>query len=415
MFANTAEGGGRPPQSMVAAVRTFLTFLLILALIGGAIALYLYVTTPHETAGATFPLSGSARAMIASAPASAAAFAYIPRAAALEEKLNANPITRDVITSWSAERALPQPWMLGGADLLVWQSGKQTRYLLRLDPVRAALVRIYLMAAGDVGGTILINAPSEQSIAPDEVAQIEALTVKLPTADAVVVQRTASRGAFPPIGRPVVSSVAISKDDIVITSHAQGTAAGGAPPLETHLARGAMLSASFASAPRLFDDLNRLFGQKISDLVSGGGSVSIYDVDTGTLLPRPRTVISVPASANRRPASEMLSRYGARTAEKDGELVLSFDDTIDAYLKDAIDSSSVSGGRWAARIDVQRLAPILDKLKDNVGLRIASPRLFRAARDLDRWIENLHQAKTITATDSFDGTIEELKAGVTAK
>lgn len=400
---------------MVAAVRTFLTFLLILALIVGAVALYLYVTTPHETAGVTFPLSGAARSMIASAPASADAFAYIPRAAALASKLSANPVTRDLMQSWSSDRALPRPWMVGGADLLVWQSGKQTRYLLRLDPIRAALVRIYLMASGDVGGTILINAPTDQPISADELARIESLAARLPTADALVVQRTGSRGAFPPIGRPSVSSVAMTDNDIVITSHAEGTAVNGRPPLDTRFARGAILSASFVSAPRLFDDLNRLFGRKVSDLVSSGGSVSIYDIDTGKLLPRPLGVISVPATPDRRPAAEMLNQIGGRTAEKSGELVISFDDSLDTYLKDAIDASTVAGGQWAARIDAQRMAPVLDRLQDNVGLRIASPRLFRAARDLQRWMGSLQQAKTIDATDVSDGSTEELKVRITAK
>ena len=400
---------------MVAAVRTFLIFIVVLALIAGAIALYLFVTMPHETAGVTFPLGRAAHAMVASVPASADAFAYIPHAAGLESKLSRNPITHDIVASWTSDRALPRPWMIGGADLLAWQSGKETRYLLRLDPVRAALVRIYLMASGDAGGTILINAPTEQPIAADEVARFEALAAKLPAGDALVVQREQSRGAFPPIGRPAVSSVALTDNDIVIASRAGRTAGGGCPPLETKFARGAILSASFCSAPRLFDDLNRLFGRRVSDLVSAGGSISIYDIDTGRLLPRPLAVISVPATGDRRPATEMLNNIGARTAEKDGELVISFDDSIDAYLKDAIDTASVPGGQWAARVDAQRIAPILDRLKDNVGLRIASPRLFRAARELGKWIDGLHQAKTIDATDTSDGTTEELKVRITAK
>lgn len=399
---------------MVAAVRTIVTLIVILAVIAGAIALFLYVTTPHETAAVTFPLSGEARAMIASAPASADAFAYIPRAAALQSKLNANPITRGVIASWSSTRALPRPWMIGGADLLMWQTGKETRYLLRLDPVRAALVRAYLMATGGSGPAILINASSEPPIAPDELARIESLAATLPAADAIVVQRSGARGAFPPIPRPAVSSVAVTPADIVVTSHAFA-AAGRGGPLNARLAKGALISASFASMPRLFEDLNRLFGRRVSDLVGDGGSIAIYDIDTGKLLPRPLGVIALPATGDRRPATELLDKLGARTAERDGELLVAFDDSIDTYQKDTIDASTVPNGRWAVRLDPPRLAPILGQLEHNIGLRIASPRLFRGARDLERWIGSLERAKTIDAVDLSDGTTEELKVRITAK
>jgi hypothetical protein len=165
----------------------------------------------------------------------------------------------------------------------------------------------------------------------------------------------------------------------------------------------------------MFDDLNRLFGHKVSDFVRDGGSVSLYDVDSGKLLPRPLGVISVPPAADRRQTAESLTKYGARTAERGEELVIAFDDSIEAYLREAPDAVAVPGGRWAARIDAQRLAPILNRIKDNVGLRIASPRLFRAARDLDRWIGTLDLARSIEATETTDGSTDELKVRIYAK
>lgn len=392
-------------------MRRFLTVVVFIAVVVGAVALYLYLTTPHETAGVSFPLSASAHSLVAVVPASAEAFAYIPRAAALQSTLAANPVTHDVVTSWGAERTMPHAWMVGGADLLAWQSGKRTRYLLRLDPVRATLVRLYLMVNGDVGGTILINAPTEQPIGADEVAAIEALAAKLPAGDALVVQRSNARGAFPPIGRPAVSSVRVTPAEIDITSRAVARQPPATAPLHAHFAQGALLSASFASMPAIFNDLNRLFGKKVSDLVANGGSIALYDVRTSTLLPSPKAVLALPTTADH----SQLTQIGARTAEKDGELIVSFDDTIDIYMKDAVDSSAVPAGRWAVRIDAQRLAPILEKIKDNVGLRIASPRLFRAARDLERWTSGVQQAKSIDATETADGAADELKVHITAK
>lgn len=396
-------------------MRTFITLVVIIVVVVGGVGLYLHLTTPHETAGVRFPLTSAERSMIASAPASAESFVYVPRAAALQSKLEGNLITRDVMAEWTSSRTMPRRWMLGNADLLAWQTGKTTRYLLHLDPIRAVLVRIYLMANGDNGGTILINAPTELPIAAADVATIESLAAKLPAGDALVVQRSSSRGAFPPIARPAVSSVGITEMEINITSRAKGSPGSAGVPLNARFARGAILSASFASAPALFNDLNRLFGSKVSDIVKDGGSISIYDVDTRKLLPRPLGVITLPAVGDRRPAAGLLAKAGGRTAEKDGELVIAFDDSIDTYTKDAIDASAIPGGRWAARIDAQRMAPILDDLREHVGLRIASPRLFRAARDLERWTASLRKAKTIEASDSTDGSEDELKVRITAK
>jgi hypothetical protein len=406
---------------MVAAVRTFLTLIVIIVLVAGAAGAYLYFTTPHETAGVAFPLSAESKRAIAAVPSSAESFVYVPTAAALDAKLKANPITRDAMAAWSSDRALPSPWILGRGDLVAWQSGKETRYLLRVDPLRATLVRTYLTFKGGNGAAVLINAPIAEPIPADEVATIERLAAKLPAGDALVVQRSSARGAFPPIGRPAVSSVQVAPSEILITTVGPAGSpllpgTGGAPPVLTaRFPRGALLSATFTSPPRVFDDLNRLFGKRVSDFVGDGGSVSLYDVDTGKLLPRPLGVISVPATAERRPTAEMLNRYGARTAERGDELIISFDRSIDTYLKDTADLTPVPGGRWAARIDARRLAPILDRVKDSMGLRIASPRLYRGARDLDRWIGSLRAATTITATAVTDGSTDELKVRISAK
>jgi hypothetical protein len=188
--------------------------------------------------------------------------------------------------------------------------------------------------------------------------------------------------------------------------------------------RAALLTATFTEAPRIVDDLNRLFGTKVSPLLANGGSIAIYDIDAGKLLPRPLGVIAVPADDARRAAfqafverAEVAEAVGVRvrTAEKDGRLLLSFDDSIDTYLKDAFEPGRWPANRWAVRMDAQRLAPIVRRLSESIGLRVAAPRLFRSARDLERWIGGLERASTIEAADSDDGTSEVLQVRITAK
>ena len=408
---------------MVAVVRSFLILIVIVAVIVGAVVVYLAVTTPHQSAGIRFPLTSEERALLAQVPASAESFALIPAAAALDAKLRANPITSDALNSWRARNSVPRPWMLGSADLLAWKSGDSVRYFLRLDPFRAFLVRVYSLAASGLGQSVRINVSSEPPMDSGELTRILDLAAKLPPGDALVVQRESGRGSFPPIGRPTVTSVQVTATDVNLTSIA---AAGEVPAaaLNARLPRSALLAVAFTSPPRMINDLNRLFGAKISSVLSDGGAIALYDIETGKLLPRPIGVIVVPADAQRRANFDSLVKtlhggeslgYRVRTAERGGELLLSFDESIDQYLKDQFDDARVPGGQWAVVIDPQRLLPILGRLSDNIGLRVASPRLFRAARDLEGWITPLQQAERIEANDSTNSRLEELRVHLTAK
>jgi len=399
---------------------------ILLALIA-AMVIYLVATTPKTSAGIRFPLSGAQRALIASVPESAESFALIPTAAAFDAKLRTNPVTGEFVDQWERSHSLPSPWMIGGADLLAWREADRTRYLVRLDPIRSAIVKTYMMLGGDLGETLLLSAPAAQPIAANDLTQILSLAEKLPPGDAFVVQRRGSRGAFPPIDRPAVTSISVTSSDILFTSRAPRDA--NEPPAmqstqPAQFPRGALLTATFITMPRVVEDMNRVFGTKVSSLLENGGAIAIYDIDTHKFLPRPLGVISVPDDPLRRAAFEEFVnrvRQGEslgihiRTAEHGGSLLLSFDDSIDGYLISAFEPGSWPAGKWAVRADPKRLVPILKRLGDSIGLRIAASRFFRSARDLDRWIEPLQGATVLEAADSDDGSAEELKVRIGAK
>jgi hypothetical protein len=391
---------------MVTAVRKILIFLGVVIVIVVGVAAFLLFTTP--------PQSSDTRALIAQVPASAEAFAIIPRAATLDAKLHLNPITRSAIAKWRARHPFPSPWMIGGAGLVAWQSGDQVRYFVRTDRFRAFLLRTF-------GKDVLIDATGEPPIEADAAARILDLASKLPPGDALIVQREAGRGAYPPIGRPAVTSVAVSPTDISITSvsAAQAPAAPNSPQPVLRFPRGAILSAAFTQPPRIVTDLNRLFGTKISSLFQQGGVLCIYNVDSKKLLPRPLGVIVLPNDPQRRAILDSFRQAEAigirvRTVEMGDTIAVSFDDSIDQYQKDALEPAPAAN-QWAMRIDAPRLVPILNDLQQNIGLRIAAPRLYRSARDLAGWIGELEQAKTIEATDSADAQIETLHVRISAK
>jgi hypothetical protein len=392
-----------------------------------AVFLYLVATTPKTSAGVRFPLTGAQRDLIAAVPESAESFALIPTAAAIDSKLRANAVMSEAVDQWEKSHSLPSPWMVGGADLLAWRDASTTRYLIRLDPVRAFVVRTYMMLGGDIGETLLINAPSAQPINSGDLAQILSLAEKLPPGDAFVVQRRGSRGAFPPIARPAVTSLSVTPDDILFTSRARRDAAE--PPAAqatqpARFARNALITATFATMPRVVEDLNRVFGTRVSSLIENGGTIAVYDIDTHKFLPRPMGVISVPDDPPRRAAFEEFVgkvKQGEslgihiQTAEHGGSLLLSFDDSITPYINDAIEPGRWPAGKWAVRADPRRLVPILSRLDDSIGLRVAAPRFYRSARDLGHWIGALQGATVLEAADSEDASAEELKVRISAK
>ncbi|HYI08425.1 MAG TPA: hypothetical protein VEK57_05105 [Thermoanaerobaculia bacterium] len=404
-------------------MRTFLIILIVLAVLIAAAGLWLFSSTPESAVPVRFPLSNANVALLRRVPASAEAFALIPSAALLHAKLLANPVTREPIATWSEEHELPRPWMLGGAHIVAWKSGKTTSYAVQLDALRALLVRAWLLVASNAtvrweGSTLIMNdpEPSAEKVALEDVLR---LATRLPEGDIFVVQREGSRGAFPPIARPAVTSVRVTPAEILLVSRAASTDVAIERRIEPRYPRGAMLAASFAAPPRILGDFNRLLGARIDILVDDGGSVALYDIETGTLLPRPRGVLAIPADeaargemGDVRQAAELVGEV----RDTGDQILVSFDRTsMGLYIKDTFVPASWPATRWAVRFDPARLVPVLERVSDNPALRFATPRIHRGARDLRRWMRALEQAEAVEAADSVASGVEELRVRVASK
>jgi len=411
-------------------VKKFIIIVVVLLAIVGGIALYLVATTPSEPRGVQFPLGGEQKALVASVPATAESFALIPTVAAVQSKLLANPATHDIVDDWMTKQDFPPSWVIGGADVLVYRSGKETNYLVRLDPLRAVIARTMLMIYGDTGSRVLINAPSETPIAAADLSPLLDLASSLPRGDVFVAQREGSHGSYPPISRPAVSSIHITNDAIDITSRASSSSGGQAPtPVPpVRFAKSAILTAAFSSAPREVDESNRLVGARASMLLRDGGAIALYDIDTDKLLPRPREVIVLPATPERRAALDdfvhksvpeavrEIAGINIETAEAPGELLVAFErKSLDTYLKDTFDAPTLPANHWRLRIDPKRAAPLLDQVTQSPGLRLMSPHLFRSVKDLNEWVANLSKARSIEAGSSISGGTEELRVHIATK
>lgn len=409
-------------------MRTFIIILCILAAAVVALGVYLAVTTPKEAAALTFPLTAAQQQLLAHVPAEAEAYGLVPAPVVLLRQLLENPVTRDAVTAWTDEHPLPPAAMLGGADAAVWRVGKTTSYAVRFDPVRALIVRTWTMFstvdAHWAGRTLIVNcAACTAGSPPPEVSATQGLALTFKAgADAFVVQRQESRGAFPPIGRPALTAVHIDAKTIELTSRAAAKVGEGAarnPVLRPDLPRSAMLSVAFTDPPRLLGDFDRLVATDVDALVGDGGTIALYNVDSGTLLPRPFMAIVVPANDASRAA---VAKYGGvlnlvgQSVESKGELVVSFDrNTAGLYIKDGRAPVPWPANRWAMRIDPARLMPVLRKAGDNPAVRFAAPRIHRGARDLRRWMGALDHAESVEAAGSVSGGFEELRVRVASK
>lgn len=409
-------------------MRTFIIILCILAAAVVAIGVYLAVTTPKEAAALTFPLTETQQSLLAHVPADAEAYGLVPAPVVLMRELLENPVTRDAVTKWTEEHPLPPAAMLGRADAAVWRVGKSTSYAVRFDPVRALIVRTWTMFstvdAHWAGRTLIVNcADCVAGSPPPELSATQGLALTFKAgADAFIVQRKDSRGAFPPIGRPALTAVRIDAKAIELTSRAAarlGDVAAPQPTLRADLPRSAMLAIAFTDPPRVLGDFDRLVAADVDALVGGGGMVALYKVDTGTLLPRPFAAIVVPANDASRAAvaryRDMLDLVG-QSVESNGELVVSFDrNSAGTYIKDARAPVPWPANRWALRMDPAALIPVLRKAGDNPALRFATPRIHRGARDLRRWMGQLEHAESVEAAASVSGGFEELRVRVASK
>ena len=407
-------------------MRKLAIVVVVLLLLAGALAFFLKATTPRTSPGLRFPLNPEQRELLASVPATAETFALIPTAAAVRAKLVANPITRQPVLDWAENAQIPRSWMLGGADLVIWRAGKQTSYAVHLDPLRAAVVRMYLLLGSGIdarvsAGTFLINAGAGQPLGLERVDQLLAPANALGVADAIVIRQGRGSSGFPPIGRPSLTAIQIGKDDLSLLSVSPLAQGAGAPqqPMRIRFPANALLCATFRTPPRIVGDLDRLFLARVSHLLDDGGSLVLYDVNARTLLPRPDGLIVAKNTPENRTLVKKIeepARVFGEIRTTNDELLVSFDkNSMQRYAIENFVDAQWASNDWAVRLDPKRAVPLLQQLGDNTGLRFAAPRIYRSARELRRWIEYLSAAQSVEAAHSLTATGEELRVRVASK
>ncbi len=434
-------------------MRRLLVLILIAVLIIGAAVTVFLVVTGSPGRGVASAVAGlDSHPLLAMVPADATDFAFVPAAAAVWRDAQRNPVAGPLVTSWSTRPELRHPGLaFGRADVVIWRAGDHVGFAGRVDPLRAALLRIWIAIAGRddlrVEGQTVAQNLSEQTIDRGQLERLTALASSLPPADALIWQTERARGSFPPIGRPSVTAVRLTSDGVLIdsTSMQRTDDASAQRALSLRYPEEAVATIAFAASPSFAGELDRLVGARVRPLLERGGTLVIYDVDSRKLIARPLGLLvlaaddahraavtnlmgslagmgrDVVAQSTRRVGSTEITRreiLGAtvETAEAGGEILISFDrSSMDRYLSGPAETVPAQLAIWVLRGDGSRLAPLLEAASGNPALRFLTPKIFRSTRDANRSIRYLSGARRLVAhkVEGKDG--EELHVVLSAK
>jgi hypothetical protein len=180
-----------------------------------------------------------------------------------------------------------------------------------------------------------------------------------------------------------------------------------------------LIAGTFREPPRIINDLDRLFLARVSHLLDNGGSIVLYDVNAGTLLPRPDGLIVAKNTPENqalvKKIEEPVKMFGEMKSTHDQLLVALDKNSMQRYAIETFVDATWPSNDWAARLDPKRAVPVLEKLGDNTGLRLAAPLIYRSTRDLRRWVEYLSAARFVEAAHSASGSVEELRVRIASK
>jgi hypothetical protein len=401
-------------------MRYVLAVLLSIVLLTALLVGWLFITTPRNAQPLGMPLGADHQALLARAPAEAEIVALIPTVAPMHAKLLGNPVTREPVEKWAERYPLPPFWMIGNAGLVIWQNEDGNGYALKLDPLRAAIANLWLMFSGNDSATwdsstLIVNAHSS---APFDSQPFDGLMRGLPPVDALVIHSQRDEREFPMIGRPAVTGVAIGENRIQLTSRARAKEASRSLPIHRALPAGALFAAVFAEPPRVVGDIGRIVGADMRELLAGGGGLVLYDLDTGSILPRPRGLAVLPLNSTTASMAEegggLFEVFGEIRTHGEQVLVAVDRTSVSTYLGERFVQPEWPEAAWAVRLDPKRLMPVLARL-DKPALRFLVPRLHERSRNLRRWIEALGRADEIAAAERTVSGIDELRVTVSSK
>ncbi|HEY5610975.1 MAG TPA: hypothetical protein VIL97_07200, partial [Thermoanaerobaculia bacterium] len=230
-------------------------------------------------------------------------------------------------------------------------------------------------------------------------------------------------------------------DAIRVLSFARSDGEVRALPLR--FPRGAMLAAIVSSSPRWVADLERALPIHIAPLLAHGALFALYGVEDRPLFPRPFGVVAFPADEARADELEsmldsllpleVLAEKSERTvrgisirrrngigfvvesARVPDAVVVAFDkSSIERYLADTMSEAPEKPFLWSVRLLPRDVVPVLEKVKENPGMRLVARDLSRGAERIYRSARWFESAESIVSTATAEAGRIRLETVISA-
>lgn len=419
-----------------------LLFLILLLLLVAAPVIYIAATTPLGLEELQLGRSSRAEALLRLVPSDAADVAFLPRAGAAVRAIQNHAALRNAF----GDDALSSPFLpflLGRSDVVVWRGAEARGAVARLDPVRAMLLRVYMMRGGDglsvasSGGVTIVTSGTAAAPDASRAAEWIALAPFL-RGHVFVISTASSRLGFPPIARPSLTAMMLDGRSIRTRSHAAHRDAPPAGDLSRfRLPSAARIAASVNECPGALKSIRRLIPFDVCRVFAHGGLVAIYGVDTGRLIPRLQGLLVVPASSvpadllaataapeERRRVGDVeilrkrLSGATFEIARRGDDLLIGLDKTgIESYLADTLlDPPAKSGNaQWVVRVRPDELNRVLTAIEKRKELSLLAPEVGRTVRDLRDATAVIAGASSAVSVRTTEGPLDVIDGEVAAK
>ncbi|HUP63907.1 MAG TPA: hypothetical protein VM557_01330 [Thermoanaerobaculia bacterium] len=323
-------------------------------------------------------------------------------------------------------------WLIGASPTAIWTRPDSWGGATRPDPIRRFLIPFLAARFLDLrvereGDIILFNPNDEPTI-----GEIPRDCLSERSGSAFVIRL--AEGGFPPIPRPAFTAISFDGDRLKIASCARGH-----EPLPTTSLTGvempsdALIAIRFAEPPPAIESIEKAVPIDLTRYLADGGSVALYGIETGGLVPRPSIVFGIRADDDRaagimaeldrattRGAMKLLLGMGEdRTrvvggvtvtrregigltiefARRGDELLIAFDGrSLEKLLSGGFVPTEDGEVSWHLRARPDQLLPVLDDLGSNPALRLFAEDFSRETRKLAAEIRALPPARLLVAT-----------------
>lgn len=427
--------------------RIVITLILIVVAALVAVGGFLLTGYLGEPARVTLSREAALLRLAGEAPSDARQIVIVPTFGPLVRRLSNHTITSGGMDHVARRRELELAAMLIGASPVVaWEKDDAVTLVADVRGVRRALLSFAAIVSPLPVGTRGEYVTFGQ--AGDAAGGTSDLTIPDLSGELFVLHR-GGRDRYPPLERPAVSAVTVS-DDRRVRISSVARRADDAPPVAAgvpfEVAEGSMITIVFWKKHSTLKELDRFLPVNLQRMAAGGAALTIYDVETGGLLPRPRGLFAVPQTAESLEAAATLfntavfpelgdtgvssrqvgevkidrvKKLGAtiEVARLDGRILFGFDDTsLERYLRATRTTAKFTpDASWTVHADVAQLKPVVEKLEDHRGLRFAAPKVARSVKQTSSLLSTLPPGTLIGGSKSASGGFERVDLVIAAK